>query len=374
VTEFALIVALGTLAAGLAATVALRLLPTVRLQLAGLALVAVALPLGAVILGGLVMFHMHDDVKVLEIGAASASTAIVAALVLGNSIAQRVRKLELTATKLAAGDLDARAATGGPREVARLGESFNEMATSIEELFDARRQLVVWASHDLRTPLSAIQAMLEAIEDGLAQPDDYLPALGEQAAALGALIDDLFELAQIDAGALTLELRETPLGELVASCVRGLEAEARARRVHLELSLVAPLPNVQCAPQQVQRVLLNLLTNALRHTPSDGSVVVTARPVGTELEVLVEDTGEGLTEQAQARMFERFWRADPARTRAGGRAGLGLAIARGLIEAQGGRIWAENRPTGGARVGFSLPVAASARLAGDRRLVSAAGH
>ena len=316
-TEFAVIVALGTLAAGLAATVALRLLPTVRLQLAGLALVAVALPLGAVILGGLVMFHMHDDVKVLEIGAASASTAIVAALVLGNSIARRVRKLELTATKLAAGDLDARAATGGPREVARLGESFNEMATSIEELFDARRQLVVWASHDLRTPLSAIQAMLEAIEDGLAQPDDYLSALGEQAAALGALIDDLFELAQIDAGALTLELRETPLGEVVASCVRGLEAEARARRVHLELSLVAPLPNVQCAPQQVQRVLLNLLTNALRHTPSDGSVVVTARPVGTELEVLVEDTGEGLTEQAQARMFERFWRADPARARPG---------------------------------------------------------
>jgi signal transduction histidine kinase len=248
------------------------------------------------------------------------------------------------------------------------------MATSIEQLFDARRQLVVWASHDLRTPLSAIQAMLEAIEDGLAQPDDYLPALGEQAAALGALIDDLFELAQIDAGALTLELRETPLGELVASCVRGLEAAARARRVHIELALAAPLPDVQCAPQQVQRVLLNLLTNALRHTPSDGSVVVTARPVGTELEVLVEDTGEGLTEQAQARMFERFWRADPARTRAGGRAGLGLAIARGLIEAQGGRIWAENRSTGGARVGFSLPVAAPTHLPGDRRLVSAAGR
>jgi uncharacterized membrane protein YgcG len=121
VTEFAVIVALGTLAAGLAATVALRLLPTVRLQLAGLALVAVALPLGAVILGGLVMFHMHDDVKVLEIGAASASTAIVAALVLGNSIAQRVRKLELTATKLAAGDLDARAATGGGAARARGG-------------------------------------------------------------------------------------------------------------------------------------------------------------------------------------------------------------------------------------------------------------
>src|SRR5207245_11702711 len=133
----------------------------------------------------------------------------------------------------------------------------------------------------------------------------------------------------------------TPLGDVVASCVRGREAEARARRVHLELALVAPLPNVQCAPQQVQRVLLNLLTNALRHTPSDGSVVVTARPVGTELEVLVEDTGEGLTAQAQARMFERFWRADPARPRAGGRAGLGAAIARRLSEEKGGRRAAE---------------------------------
>jgi signal transduction histidine kinase len=242
------------------------------------------------------------------------------------------------------------------------------MATSIEQLFDARRQLVAWASHDLRTPVAAIQAMLEAIEDGVATQEDYRQALGEQAANLGALIDDLFELAQIDAGALTLELRETPLGELLTSCVRGLEAEARSRAVHLELALEEPLPTVRCAPRHVQRVLLNLLTNALRHTPSDGAVVVTVRPVGAELEVLVEDTGEGLTEQAQARMFDRFWREDPARARTGGRAGLGLAIARGLLEAQGGRIWAENRPSGGTRVGFSLPLVAAADGGGSREL------
>jgi len=369
-TQFALIVALSTLAAGLAAAWAMRLLPTLRLQLAALALVAVALPLAAVTLGGLVMFHMDDDVKLLEVGAASASTALVAALLLGHSITRRVRSLEHAAARLADGELTARAPSDGPREVAQLGASFNEMATSIEQLFDARRQLVAWASHDLRTPLASIQAMLEAIEDGLAEPEDYLPALGEQASALGGLIDDLFELAQIDAGALTLELHETPLRELVTSCVRGLEAEARIRQVRLELELPEPLPDVQCVPQHVQRVLLNLLTNALRHTPSDGSVVVTARPVGTELEVVVEDTGEGLTAEAQARMFERFWRADPARVRAGGRAGLGLAIARGLIEAQGGRIWAENRSSGGARVGFSLPVAeSSARPDAGLRLV-----
>jgi signal transduction histidine kinase len=105
--------------------------------------------------------------------------------------------------------------------------------------------------------------------------------------------------------------------------------------------------------------LLNLLTNALRHTPSDGTVFVTARPVGAELEVLVEDSGAGLSAQAQVRMFDRFWREDPARMRFTGRAGLGLAIARGLVDAQGGRIWAENRASGGARVGFSLPLAPS---------------
>jgi signal transduction histidine kinase len=357
VTQFAVIVALATLAAGLLGTFGLRLLPTLRLQLSGLALLAVALPLAAVTLGGLVMFHMDADVKFLAVGAASASTALIAALLVAHSITRRVRSLEGAAARLAGGELTVRAPHDGPREIARLGGSFNAMAANLEQLFDARRQLVAWASHDLRAPVSAIRAMLEAIEDGLAEPSDYLDALAEQTATLGMLIDDLFELAQIDAGALTLELRETLLGDLVASCVRGLEAEARARRVRLELSLAEPLPAVACAPPQVQRVLLNLLTNALRHTPADGSVVVTARPSGPQLEVLVEDTGDGLTEQARARMFDRFWRADAARTPGDGRAGLGLAIAQGLIEAQGGRIWAENRPAGGALVGFSLPLA-----------------
>jgi signal transduction histidine kinase len=373
VTQFAVIVAVGTLVAGLVAVFALRLLPTVRLQLAGLALLAVALPLCAVTLGGLVMFHMNADVKLLAVAAASASTALIAALLVGHSIAHRVRSLEFAAARLAAGDLQARAPADGPREVARLGASFNEMATNIEGLFDARRQLVAWASHDLRAPLAAIQAMLEAIEDGVASETEYRHALREQAGALGGLIDDLFELAQIDAGALTVELRETPVGELLASCVRALEAEARSRAVRLEVAVDEPLPPVNCAPRHVRRVLLNLLTNAIRHTPSDGTVFVTARPVGAELEVLVEDSGAGLSAEAQVRMFERFWREDPARMRSSGRAGLGLAIARGLVDAQGGRIWAENRAGGGARVGFSLPLAPSRSWSSKRNNVGEPG-
>jgi signal transduction histidine kinase len=195
------------------------------------------------------------------------------------------------------------------------------------------------------------------VDDGLASADEYLPALRQQARTLALLIDDLFELARIDTGALTLELREAQLRHLVSDCVAGLEAEARARQVRLESRVEDPLPDVRCAPEHVQRVLLNLLTNALRHTPSDGSVVVRAQRHASELEVSVEDTGAGLTAEAQQRMFERFWREDASRTRASGGAGLGLAIARGFVEAQGGRIWAENRPEGGARFAFTLPLA-----------------
>lgn len=356
---FALIVSLGTLVAGIALALALRLLPTVRTQLVGLALLAVGLPLAAVILGGLVMFHMHDDVKILAVAAASASTALAAALLVGGRIARRIRGLEAAADELSSGELQARAPTQGPRELANVGGAFNAMADNIEALFDARRQLVAWASHDLRTPVASIQAMLEAVEDDLASIDEYMPALRQQTRTLATLIDDLFELARIDAGALRLELREVQLPQLVSRCVSGLEAEARARRVQLESRLDDALPEVRCAPEHVQRVLLNLVTNALRHTPSDGSVLVRARRHAGELEVSVEDTGVGLSKEAQQRMFERLWRGDASRARASGGAGLGLAIARGFVEAQGGRIWAENRPEGGARFAFTLPIAES---------------
>ena len=355
--EFALVASASTLAAGVVLALALRRLPTVRLQLAGLALLAVVLPLAAVILGGLVMFHMNDDVKILAVAAASASTALVAALLLGSRIARRIRGLETAAEELSSGDLEARAPTGAPRELAHLAEAFNAMAANLEELFDARRQLVAWASHDLRTPVASIQAMLEAMQDGLASTEEYLPALRQQMRTLAMLVDDLFELARIDAGALKLELQDAQVPVLVSACVSGLEAEARARQVRLESHLEDALPEVRCAPEHVQRVLFNLLTNALRHTPSDGSVVVRARRRASELEVSVEDTGVGLSGEAQQRIFERFWRGDAARTRANGGAGLGLAIAQGFVEAQGGRIWAENRPEGGARFAFTLPIA-----------------
>jgi signal transduction histidine kinase len=354
VIELALAVSAASLLAGLAAAYALRAAPTLWLQLAGLALLSVSVPLVAVLFSGWVMFHMGADLKILVVAAAAASAAVVASLVLARSITTSIRRVAASSQRLAAGDLAARAPVGGTAEIARLAGSFNAMAASIEQLFDARRELVAWASHDLRTPIASLQAMIEALEDGLAKPEDYLPALREQVRALSLLVDDLFELARIDAGVLTLELRQVPVSSFVDSALRLLEPEAFARRIELTAD-IEDEASVRVAPDKIERVLFNLITNALRHTPSDGSVAVHARRLDDEVLVQVTDTGEGIAPESTERMFERFWRADRARSGAG--TGLGLAIARGIVEAHGGRIWAENRAQGGAQISFTLPAA-----------------
>jgi len=350
----ALVVALATLGIGLVLAALLLLLPTVRLQLVGLAVLAVLLPLGAVLASGWVMFHMGDDVKILAVTAASALTALVAALLVARSIADSIDRVREASVELAHGNLDARAPEGGPVEVAELAASFNEMGANLSKLFDTRRELVAWASHDLRTPLANMQAMLEALEDGLGEPEEYVPVLREQVRILSLLVEDLFELARIDAGALTLEMHHLPVAPIVSSSLRGVEAEARSRHVSLAAEVEEDV-TARFAPEKVERVLMNLLTNALRHTPSDGAVAVLVEPREGEVRVAVEDTGAGLDSEARERMFERFWRGDQSRSSRG--AGLGLAIARGLVEAHGGRIWAEDREGGGARVCFTLPAA-----------------
>ena len=348
----AALIAAATLAVGLTLAYLLRLLPTVRLQLAGLAFLAVLLPLGVVLLSGWVMFHMGEDVKILAVTAASALTAVVAALVMARAIVQSLDRVRNASIEMARGDLEARAPEGGPTEVAELAASFNEMGSNLRRLFDTRRELVAWASHDLRTPLANMQAVLEALEDGLAEPQEYVPVLREQVRTLSLLVEDLFELARIDAGALTLELRQLPVAPVVSSTLRSIEAEARSRHVRLDAAVDDGV-TARFAPDKLERVLMNLLTNALRHTPSDGAVAVRVEPRKDEVRVAVEDTGEGLDTEARERMFERFWRGDESRSSRG--AGLGLTIARGLVEAHGGRIWAENREGGGARVCFTLP-------------------
>jgi len=356
--ELAVLLALGTIAVGAIAAMALRLLPALRLQLAALALLAVILPLAGVLASGWVMFRMHADTNVLIVSSAAAFSSVLAALLLARWIRAPLEQLRLASGRFAAGDLSTRASEQGPAELAEVAHAFNAMADSIERLFDARRELVTWASHDLRTPLASMQAMIEAIDDGLAEPAEYMPSLAHQVATLSGLVDGLFELARIDAGVLSQELRHANIEQVVETCVRGFEAEARAKGISIEgRRSAAEVPAVLCAPEQVQRVLYNLLANAIRHTPPDGAVAVVVSPHSGDVTIAVEDTGAGVSAEAAERMFDRFWRADPSRTSSG--SGLGLAIARALVEAHGGRIWAENRPGGGARIAFTLPLAGS---------------
>ena len=229
-TELAILLALGTIAVGALAALFLRMLPAVRLQLAALALLAVLLPLAGVLASGWVMFEMHADAEILAVASAAALSALVVALLLARWIRAPLDRLRETTARLASGDLAARAATGGPVELADVARSVNAMADSIERLFDARRELVAWASHDLRTPLASMQAMIEAIDDGLADPHEYMPALGDRVRTLSALVDDLFELARIDAGVLTVHLeagRSGPRRRLVCARLPGRGSSAR---------------------------------------------------------------------------------------------------------------------------------------------------
>lgn len=346
-----------SLAAGGIAAACIRRMPTLRSQLIALALVCASIPLAAVLATGVLMFESHDDLVLLAVVSGAAAAVLVGGITVARGIAARVRTLRAAPDAITAGDLSARAARGGPAELDTLAASLNEMADRLEELLDARRRLVMWAGHDLRTPLASLRAMTEAIEDGLVPAEEYAPAIAQRVGDLTRLVEDLFELARIDAGASPLDLRPAPVQTIIDDAIRGRHAEARAAGVVIEPEFADDLPNAQCAPVMVGRVLDNLLGNALRHTSSRDRIAVRAGRDAQMVRIEVEDSGEGFDPEAIERMFDHFWRGDRARAVDGGGAGLGLAIARGLVEAHGGRIWAEVPGGGGARICFTLRAA-----------------
>ena len=347
----------GVLAAGALLASWLPRVRRLRGQLVLLCAGATLAPVAAVLIAGAVMFSAHDALVLALVSGASAATAIAIAVVLSARVAGGVDRFRAAAAAVAAGDLTARLPEEGSVELRAVATSFNEMAGALGRLIDTRRNLVAWASHDLRAPLASLQAMVEALEDGLVGSGEYLPEMRRQIGTLSRLVDDLFELSRIETGALDLELLEVPLDELAAGVVRSVRPQADARRVRLELAADGD-SRARCAPDKIERVLMNLLSNALRHTPHDGSVAVRIGSSDGAVLVAVEDSGDGVPAGAGERVFDSFWRADAARR--GGSdagAGLGLAISRGLVEAHGGRIWVENRPEGGARFVFTLPAA-----------------
>jgi signal transduction histidine kinase len=224
----------------------------------------------------------------------------------------------------------------------------------------ARRDLVAAVSHDLRTPLTSLRLLADAIEDDVVDRETrgrYLEQMGVHIRSLSGLIEDLFELSRIEAGDIQWSLQQVRIDELVEETVEAMRAQADAKHVAVSASFAEGIAPVRGNPERLQRVLFNLIQNAIRHTPADGSVTVMAEANGRSVEVEVADTGEGLPPEARERAFEAFYRGGEAAARSGDGTGLGLTICRAIVEAHGGRIWLADSARG-ARVRFSLPRAA----------------
>jgi signal transduction histidine kinase len=285
------------------------------------------------------------------------ATMIVGVVVVGMTwaIARRIvtpiAELSRAARDLAAGNPARRVDLRGSSEIALLGQSFNAMAGELERQQTLRRQLVHDVAHELRTPVTALRCRLETIVDGLSSdPRETVAGASEEVRHLSQLVDDLQELAMAEARELRLTVTEVTLAGVAVSAARaaGLEGDERLR-IEIDDGLHARADVVR-----VRQILLNLLTNADRHTPAGGTISVRGSRREAEVVVLVRNTGSTLEPDELARVFDRFYRPDPARRRATGGSGLGLAIVRHLVEAQGGRVWAE-ADRAGVTFGLSLP-------------------
>jgi signal transduction histidine kinase len=296
------------------------------------------------------------------------------AAMISRQVLAAVTGLAHAAREVSGGRFETRVKVEGTDELASLEHAFNSMAQKLEEadvgrreMEGARRQLIAAVSHDLRTPLASIRAMVEAVNDGVVTDaetvDRYMQAIHGEVGRLSSLIDDLFELSRLDAGALSLHLEIGSLRDLLSDTLEALQPQALQKKLRLCGQVHSDLPAVMMDAARIQRVLYNLVQNAIRHTPPDGTIVLEAQEEDDAVRVDVVDSGEGVPATDLPYIFDRFYRGEKSRARGQGGAGLGLAIAKGLVEAHGGRIWAQNLPGRGARFSFVLPKASAGSAA-----------
>ncbi|MEW5825264.1 MAG: ATP-binding protein [Candidatus Bipolaricaulota bacterium] len=295
-------------------------------------------------------------------GFAAAAAALALALVLVRQMTSPLRQLETATRRIAAGRFDDRVDVRSADEIGHLAASFNDMARSLERSEEAKRRMIADISHELRTPLAAVRSALEGLRDGLVEPTETTFAgLHDRVLLFGRLVGDLHQLALADAGQLSIERSPSRIDALLEGIIEAIEPQIEDAGLAMAWSVAPDLPVLWVDAHRIEQVLLNVLANAIRHTPAGGRLEVSAALENDrEVWIRVCDSGPGIPADAIERVFDRFYRADPARE-AGG-AGLGLAIARALVEAHGGRIWAENRSSGGACFTIALPA-----LDGERR-------
>lgn len=287
---------------------------------------------------------------------AAAATAGAVSWFLSRRLVRPVRELGRSAERIAQGHYDERVPVLGEDELGRLGGAFNELAGSLESAELRRRRLLSDVAHELRTPLATIDGYLEGLADGIVPT---VPAtwslLRNEARRLDRLVDDLHKVSRAEERQLDLQLERTRAESIVVDAVAAAEPAFAAKGVRLEEAVEGRPPAVDIDRDRIAEVLANLLENALRHTPAGGLVTVEARPAAGSVELAVADTGEGIASEHLPHVFERFYRADASRARSAGGSGIGLAIARALVEAHGGDLRVESEGPGrGARFVLTL--------------------
>jgi signal transduction histidine kinase len=334
------------------------------LQFAALTLVIVAsVALGALAAARAMFISGHDLAVIEVVLAAAATVGVTAAVWLGGRLAATSSSLVDATRRIGAEPGGTTPTVEGAPEFVRLAHELEAMEQRLDDarrreraVETSRRELVAWVSHDLRTPLAAIRVIVEALEDGVVTDPEtvarYHSTLRAEADRLAALVDDLFELSRTQSGTLQLQLERVTLEDLVSDAIAGVAPVAAAKGVRIEGRVDGVATELSVSTPEVLRALRNVLENAIRHTPTDGAVVVEAASAETEAVVSVVDSGGGIPEADLERIFEVGYQVDRART--AGSAGLGLAIARGFVEAHHGDIRAANE-NGGARFTVRLP-------------------
>jgi signal transduction histidine kinase len=274
------------------------------------------------------------------------------------NIATPLAEIMAAADAVAEGNLAVRVPSKGRDEFAQLGASFNRMVEELERADQQRRNLTADVAHELRTPLHIIQGNLEGIIDGVYEPtDEHISTTLEETRSLARLVEDLRTLSLAEAGQLPMTMESVDVSELLADAATTFGGQAEAGGIKLRLEITGDTSQlvVTADAGRLDQVLANLIANALRHTPPGGAITLQAQAAGDTVRIVVRDTGEGIPPENLPYIFDRFWRGDRARSRAYGSSGLGLAIAKQLVQAQNGRIAAESQPGAGTTLTITLP-------------------
>ena len=299
-----------------------------------------------------------------QAGLAAFLVALGVSVYISRRIVSPIQEMTTASQYIAGGHFDQRVQIPGDiasndlDELAQLALSFNQMAEKLHQTENMRVQLIGDISHELRTPLTTIKGSMEGLMDGVLSPSpETFQGIYQEADRLQRLVADLQELSRVEAGAIALKLEPGDLTPLIESVAGRLHPQFDDKGVTLEVDLSPALPRVSFDEDRISQVLINLLGNALQYTPERGKVSLTVRQAGKEILIQVKDTGVGIPAEHLEYLFNRFYRVDKSRSRAGGGSGVGLTIAKHLVEAHGGRIWVESEgPGNGSTFSFNLPI------------------